>query len=293
MREDAEIFAGVAGSELDVERAYLGEGVTLSRTYAHASAGFFMWFEQVTPENPFPSQLRNVEGGFGYDIMMQLNVPAGPAFGTGKDRLSIVRWLAKLLRLIHLPEVHIPIVSTGPFSQALSEEGPKFHPLELGRRSVLISSRSVRTLSADHLRWITDYWQAGFELVRKDRRLSLAMTAFDDGASTGDPALYMLSMWSGLEALFSPFPSELSFRLSSAIATYLEPPGRTRYDMQKHIKKLYDVRSKIVHGVPKAFDISEPLIQTDALMRKVLRRAIESNAVPEPEELIRRMFGEI
>lgn len=293
MWEDAEIFAGIAGSKLGVDKADLGQGIVLSQTYAYASAGFFMWFNKLTPEVPFPNQLRNVEGGFGYEILMQLQVPIRSELGAGRDRLEIVRWIGMLLRLIHVPEVHIPIVSTGPFSAGLSDVGPSFHPLELGRRFVLTSGGGAKELSADHLRWITHHWKAGFDLFRGDRRLNLAIKTFDDGANTGEPALYLLSMWSGLEALFSQSQSELSFRLSAAIAAFLEPPGRGCYDLQRRIKRLYDVRSKIVHGNAKSVDFKEPLIQTDEVVRNVIIRIIESNAVPNPEELMRRLFGDI
>lgn len=87
-----------------------------------------------------------------------------------------------------------------------------------------------------------------------------------------------------LERMFSP-PShqELRFRISAAIATFLEPPGGRRHELHRQVKRLYDARSATVHGGDELEFRS--LCETYQLLRRSLRKMIETRAVPTQEQL--------
>lgn len=293
MDEREELFAGIAGARLKADKVDLGRGITLAQTYAHLFGGFFMHFDQAASSGSgFPGRLRAAPGGFGFDIEIELHMPASFEPPLEASRLEVVRWICTLLRLAHAPQLHAPVISNLPFSEALTHDVGDLHPLELERRSLL--ARDGEELLADNiLEWITSYWEPSFKMFKESPRFSLAMKAFDDGANSRDPGLYILSLWSGLEALFSPAEAELSFRISAAIAVFLESPGKRRYELQKNIAKLYGVRSKITHGARSSAELQDSLIQTYAIMRSTLLKAVEKNEVPDPQKLTRELLGDI
>lgn len=98
-----------------------------------------------------------------------------------------------------------------------------------------------------------------------------------------------MALWSALEALFSPAHTELRFRVTASIATFLEPPGAARLALQKKAAKLYDARSKVVHGA--ADPQINALVETHDLTKRVLVKIIEDNHVPTREEIEGSLFG--
>jgi hypothetical protein len=290
--EGAEFFAGIAGAQLKDEKVNLGWGITLAQTYAQLWVGFFMHCDRALSLGSLPRRVIAAPGGFGFDIAIELYMPATFEPPYGASRLETVRWICTLLRLIHAPQLHAPIVSTHPFSEALTDDAVDLYPFELERRSLLARTGEA-LLTEQAIAWVINHWEPSLKLFRENPRFSLAVNAFDSGANSADYGLYLLSLWSGLEALFSPAEAELSFRISAAIAVFLEPPGKKRYELQKTVAKLYGVRSKITHGAKSRPDLTNSLLQTYTIMRTTLVKAIEKNGVPDPQQLTRELLGDI
>src|SRR5215211_5996085 len=74
------------------------------------------------------------------------------------------------------------------------------------------------------------------------------------------------SLWSGIEALLG-IQAELRFRITLSIASILEPRGEQRSARYRRVKKLYDIRSKAVHGITLS---ENELISHVAETRKLL-----------------------
>lgn len=102
-------------------------------------------------------------------------------------------------------------------------------------------------------------------------------------------SLALLWLWGGLEAIFSPDKAELRYRISSAIASFLEPSGVPRMNAQKSIAKLYDSRSAAAHG--REDKKADSLQDTYALARRAVLKMIEDNRVPSHTELEAKLFG--
>ena len=92
-----------------------------------------------------------------------------------------------------------------------------------------------------------------------------------------------------MESLFSPARSELRFRISALIATYLEPFGTRRRALHRDIMKLYDARSKVVH-TGRDSDYAD-VSATFALARGVALQVLATKSVPRPEDLEDQLFG--
>jgi hypothetical protein len=117
----------------------------------------------------------------------------------------------------------------------------------------------------------------------------LAMEAFELSTFIPHHALTLVSLWGALEALFSPSTSELRFRVSVLIASYVHPPGRHRAELQEEIFDLYDKRSAAAHGKPK--HNTDHLMQTFNILQRVLIKMIDEKAVPSKAALSNMLLG--
>jgi hypothetical protein len=144
-------------------------------------------------------------------------------------------------------------------------------------------------LSVVDLEWTRDHWDSRFHLREDSPSFRLLFEATDQAAFNRSPELALLTLWAGLEDLFSPAKSELRYRISSLIAAFLNPPGRLRLEHQKSIAKLYDARSSAAHG--RAAALREPLWDIYDLARRVVIKIITEDRVPTKGELEERLFG--
>lgn len=81
-----------------------------------------------------------------------------------------------------------------------------------------------------------------------------------------------LLFWIALEALFGPEDGhEMTFRLSQRISTFLSTDGKEALELFRRVKKLYETRSKIAHGVLKTgSDLIDKGCETETLIRRAL-----------------------
>ena len=92
------------------------------------------------------------------------------------------------------------------------------------------------------------------------------------------------ALWAGFEALFG-ISSELRFRLSLLAAAYLEERGPERLALYRRIKKLYDYRSKAVHGGATSDDLlTGHVIEVRRLLSRLMCRMTEAGIMPTTEE---------
>ena len=92
-------------------------------------------------------------------------------------------------------------------------------------------------------------------------------------------------LWAGIEALFA-IDRELSFRLSLLSAKFLEPNDKTAAKgVYKQVKNLYKARSRAVHGGEMKGDSKTLIHDSATLLHRLIRRCVESEALPNSEEL--------
>lgn len=287
-----DLYGGISGCELATDSFDLGEGVTLSKTYAHLMAPFIAAFSPPGPGGHHPAPWSAAEGGFGFDIHVQLHVPASFAISNWLDRDDTIWWIAALLRLVGVPFITVPVVSNAPFASIPElKHQPQLRPMEVTRRILEPAEESNRVLRDEDLSWVRDHWIEGGFLMRSNNKLNTAFRAFDSAMTQGKASLSLISLWGGLEQLFSPSPAELRFRVSAMIASFLEPPGPKRLSLYKRVLKLYNERSTAAHT---ASDVEVgPLLETYVLMRNALVRIIDENHVPTRDDLEALLFGAI
>jgi hypothetical protein len=262
----------------------LGMGVTLRQTYAHLFSSNMMAFAPPGPEGFHPAPWKAAKGGFEYDIEIEIEAPVESPSGSGFDAKATIWWIAALLRLAHVPFLAIPVLSDHPFDGVahMSDE-PILQPFEIEQRIFQPAEASNRILDTDLLNWTRDSWAAGGRLLISHPKFHSALRAFDAASIKGRTSASLLALWGGLEQLFVPSRGELRFRVSSLLASYLKPPGLTRFDLYKTILKLYDQRSLAAHTAQEIE--TDPLVQTYVLMRNALIKMINENKVPAQDDL--------
>lgn len=254
-------------------------------------APYLAAFAPAEPGKPHPAPWKAVSGGLGFDIQAELYVPADFALPNWFDRINTVWWFASLMRLRASPLVTVPVVASESFAKIPSiEHEPHFWPIEMHSRRLIPDRNPANIINEAALHWIRNHWISGGLLMHSNSDFNVAFQAADQCIWSHTPSLGLVSLWGALERLFSPSHYELRFRVSTTIASYLEPPGKERYACYRRIKRLYDARSKAAHGSP--VDEVEPFLETYALLKRALLKIIDDNHVPSREELEAMLFGD-
>ena len=274
---------------LEAPTVSLGDGVELRQTYAHLMSPFVMAFTRPGPGEHHPAPWKTAQGGFAFDIEVELKMQSGGPLAGGFDRETQCWMIAALLRLARAPYLSLVVFSDQPFSEVGDgETEPVLRPFEVEPRFLVPPSDDARVLRAEELAWIRKVWVRTGRMLEEDSRLETALRAFDSATVHGRNASSLLMLWGAIEQLFSPSPGELRFRVSSQLASFLEPPGRKRFDLYKRLLKLYNERSKAAHT---AQDIEHgPLMETYVVARNALVKIVDEGKVPSQDELSRLLF---
>lgn len=286
---DSAVYAGLSGLRLDGEFFDLGHGVTIRSVYSHVMAPFVIALTRAEPGKHHPGPWKSIDGGLQYELVAEVCVPET----TPRDHEATLRTAKAVVFLLRIgvdPAVTAPVFSNHSFADpsGILEKSTQILPYEILPRFLQLVAPEA-TLNATTAGWVADNLQNVERLSRTSAEFSLAREALDQGQFVENQALALISLWSALEALFSPSQSELRFRVSSLIATFLEPPGDSRLQLQKQIAKLYDKRSAAAHGKPK--HQQEDLVDTFNVLREVLLKIIQLGSVPSKESLEASLFG--
>lgn len=185
----------------------------------------------------------------------------------------------------------MPVISNLSFSTAATaaDNETRFLPLEIETRYFPLEAPEGIVLTPDRLSWVREHWSTAIEMRENHAELRLAMDALDRGQFIPNYALTIVSLWAALEALFSPAKTELRFRVSALIASYLKESGEERQNLHKRIMRLYEDRSAAAHGL--ANSRPEGLLETFELLRQVVLKMIGERHVPSKEDLEASLFG--
>jgi hypothetical protein len=228
-------------------------------------------------------------GGKTTRITAELAIPS-TVCQSRSQQYALAHLLGSLLRLKTKSGIRMHAMSEHPFTDLIRLEGdsPRIIPLEsFKQHSRLGLNESSSTL--DSVAWLQTNWRAAHKLYSSSTEFRLAADALDAAPFIENEALALVSLWAAMEALFSPATTELKFRVSALIASFLEEPGEARRSQQKSIASLYDKRSAAAHGKPK--HQREDLVATFELLRQILIKMICIRAVPSKDELEARLFG--
>ncbi len=207
-----------------------------------------------------------------------------------------IAWLtATLLRLRNFEYLTCPICSNLPMSRLVEAKDGSLmvYPVEFGRGRLQPETDDAKEDLGEILdqQWIRYYLPVLINLNNEDQRFFFALHSYDASRFAEDVRFALAILWSGIESLFAKGGMEGSFKMGAAWASFLEPHGPGRNALRKEIAKLYNVRSKAVHGQPleklKPVDV---LKRTRDLLRQTLCKLLEEERVPMVDELLDRLF---
>jgi hypothetical protein len=163
--------------------------------------------------------------------------------------------------------------------------GPTTMVNVLHRHLADLGSLRVFRLTARDEKWLQWYFAPARELMREPN-FQNAVHSMSSYHWHPHPRAKLAILWSGIEGLFS-IESELAFRMSLYCARFLAPSDldelRAIFAM---VKKLYRIRSQAVHGARLGEDINVAVADSSELLRRLIRRCIEVDSLPQTEDLV-------
>ena len=192
------------------------------------------------------------------------------------------------LRVKSLAEFLVPAVSDHSWSTV---EGVADHSCDIRLLEDIPSALRppAAPISVVDARWAEEHFMRYMELAA-NASFDLATEALISLHFLQSRRLQTASLWSAIEAIFA-VQSELRFRIAALVASQLAPRGTERRDLYKRVLKLYDVRSKAVHGsavTDKALE--DHVAEVRILLSRILCGIIERGSWMSPEDSERALF---
>ena len=156
----------------------------------------------------------------------------------------------------------------------------------------ILTTKAARLdgISDGDARWVYEHYGTFNRLASEDDSFRLALEAAVDWRFAPEQRSAVARIWSGIEALFR-INSELVYRISLLSACLLEPRGEKRRARFKEVKRLYGLRSKVVHGETlKADKIEETLVQSFGLLSSLLTLTADQGHVLNEDDFERAVF---
>jgi hypothetical protein len=253
-------------------------------------APFMMAFSPAEPGRHHPAPWSAVSGGLSFDIHVQLEVPYKAIAALSLPPEFVPWWITALLRLRIAPVFVVPVVGEQSFEEAKEHhDKARYYPIETNSKVLSMTTETRSTITELDAAWVAKHWVEASHLFNQREALQMLFESVDQSMFARHRDLALLWLWGGLEALFSSDKMELKYRISTAIASFLEPAGLSRMTAQKRIAKLYDSRSAAAHG--REDKQKDSLQQTYNVARRVVIKIIEDNRVPTNAELEAKLFG--
>lgn len=206
-----------------------------------------------------------------------------------QTELNIVWWILSALRCRTLIDLLVPAVANVswdvfPATQPNSCIVQLLEDVPAARR---ISP--VKELSLESLDWVQQYLENWISLLEFPA-FRLAVDSLTTHNQHANLRMTAAALWAGFEALFG-INSELRFRLALMAAAYLEERGQKRLEAYRRIKKLYDYRSKAVHGGATTDQLLiEHIVAVREILSSLVCRITELGGMPTIEDYEERLL---
>lgn len=277
----ADLFGGVTGFPLPVERFELMPGLTLTRTYAQLIAPFIMAFSPpLKPQSPHPGPWAALREG-GLTILVEVKLEAGSS-PLGFDRLNTLWFVVALLRLRLALPLQMPLIADRAIQEIPANiETANLLPVELNLSRLLTAPLRIPALA--DLQWVRENIVAAAELM-KEPGFNRAMQTLDEAVAIQNPGAGIVIAWAAIETLIRPGAQRITDRVSRALAAYLYRPGPARDRAFGKIVESYGARGGAVHaGSPPE---AEQFQAAFRFARAAVMQAIEHRKMPDIEELL-------
>jgi len=220
-------------------------------------------------------------------ITYELAVASDPEF---VDTTMAAAWaLTASLRIRTGAEFLVPAAATHSWSTmaALKRGSCSIQLIEDFPKARQIGEQRIIT-SAD-CDWVARHFRT-FMMLYASAAFRLAADCFSTYPHNANLRMSTAELWAGIESLFA-VNSELRFRISALVASFLEPHGDARLELYRCMKSLYDFRSKAVHGADLTDEaLTDHIVQVRLVLLRLLTRITEMEKLPTTDELEKALF---
>jgi len=199
-----------------------------------------------------------------------------------QSAFNLAWWIISALRVKSLSEFLVPAVCDYSWSvvAGLEDNSCRAQLLEDVPQAHRIGD--LTTISQSDFEWVFLHLTTFADLL-ENPRFRLAVDALTTHQQLINFRMMVASLWSGLEALMG-ISSELTFRISLFTACILEGRGEQRTKLFRSIRKLYEFRSKAVHGATITDEaMKQHIIEVRHLLSQVIQNMVETQEVPTVE----------
>jgi hypothetical protein len=203
---------------------------------------------------------------------------------------TVAWWLISAIRVRTLADFLVPAVADYSWSTIAGAPDSSCHVQLLEDVPRARSFAKGVTITSADLDWVSEHC-LGFSRLLQVPQFRLAVECLTTHPMESSVRMSAASLWAGFEALLG-VTAELRFRISALLATYLRPPGAERLSLFRRLKKLYDVRSMIVHGAPvKDKAVVAHIQEVRGVLSELLCRITEGGRCPTGDEWEEALFS--
>jgi hypothetical protein len=204
--------------------------------------------------------------------------------------------LKMALQCAGLGNAEVPVGLSVPLTELASAEDTSVElaDIDLHKGSMRFPFQNGDPLAAfEELRknWPTFL---NFFIGSERERFRLALQAVEASRYAYNVRFALALLWVAPEAIFSASTSEVTYKITAAWATVAAPAGKERRELQRALQKLYTLRSRAVHGDPKASipDLAKAYHETYIRLMQCLGLLLERTGFPTAQELLGAVLGE-
>lgn len=151
------------------------------------------------------------------------------------------------------------------------------------------SLNELKVENAD-VKWIKDHYENANTLAFENEKFRYALEVINSWRYCVDVKSAIAILWAAIESIVN-VSIEISYRLSLSISSLLCERGDERIKKFKEIKKLYGLRSKVVHGSNlKESDVEKALVESFELLSELVVYMIENNKLIKSEDFENAIF---
>ena len=155
----------------------------------------------------------------------------------------------------------------------------KGHLLDFHTSIIQLPNLENFKINQSDIEWIKKYYETTNSLASKNSNFKFAIETINSWRYSKDLKSSITIIWAAIESIIG-VSSEIVFRLSLNISSILEIRGEARLRRFNQIKKLYGLRSKVVHGSElKNIQIIAAIEESFILLCDLVIYMIENNKI--------------
>ncbi len=220
-------------------------------------------FEIVSSEN---------ESNFGYDILNRA-------------------WLLNtLLVLRKKTSINSIALLNQSWNELKNVDDVKANLCDYHVKMLKVESLNELKVETEDIKWIKDFYKNANTLAFENEKFRYALEVINSWRYCVDIKSAITILWAAIESIVD-VSIEISYRLSLSISSLLCERGDERVKKFKEIKKLYGLRSKVVHGSNlKGSEIEKTLVESFQLLAELIVYMIEKNKMVKDDDFQTAIF---